>query len=102
MTYRPLPEFLYIGFSDIDGNGLFSKSYISKDTELGIAHVKDDRFESGYIRTPLGAFFNHSEDPNCEAYIQGDFIMLKTIKDIKPEEELTAFYWLYSLEDKND
>tara|TARA_B100001094_G_C18196186_1_gene811218 strand:- start:18004 stop:18312 length:309 start_codon:yes stop_codon:yes gene_type:complete len=102
MTYRPLPDFLYIGFSDIDGNGLFSKSHIDKGIELGITHVKDDRFEDGYIRTPLGAFFNHSKNPNCEAYIQGDFIMLKTIKDIKTEEELTAFYWLYSLEDKDD
>lgn len=33
MTYRPLSEFLYIGFSNIDGNGLFSKSHIAKDTE---------------------------------------------------------------------
>ena len=98
MTYRPLPEFLYIGFSDIDGNGLFSKSHIAKDTELGIAHVKDDRFENGYIRTPLGGFFNHSETPNCEAFIFKDFIMLKTLKKINAGEEITSFYWLYNID----
>lgn len=98
MSYRPLPNFLYIGWSDIEGQGLFAKKHISAGTELGISHVKDERFENGYIRTPLGAFFNHSENPNCEAYQNGDYIMLKTIKDIIPDEELTAFYWLYSLD----
>ena len=97
MSYRPLPDFLCIKESEIEGMGLFTKKDLEPETILGIAHVADERFENGYIRTPLGAFFNHSSDPNCEAYKQDDFIMLKTIKSIKSGEELTAFYWLYEL-----
>ena len=99
MTYRPLPDFLYIGESQIEGQGLLTKKDLLPNQVLGITHVQDDRFENGYIRTPLGAFFNHSGDPNCEAYKEEDFIMLRTIKEIKAGEELTAFYWLYSLEE---
>lgn len=97
MTYRPLPDYLTIRQSNIEGLGLFTTKDIKKGDVLGITHVEDKRFEDGYIRTPLGAFFNHSGDPNCEAFKFQDFIMLKAIKHIKAEEELTAFYWLYSL-----
>ncbi len=99
MTYRPLPDFLYIGESQIEGQGLLAKKDLLPNQVLGITHVQDDRFENGYIRTPLGAFFNHSNDPNCQAYKEEDFIMFRTIKEIKAGEELTAFYWLYSLEE---
>ena len=97
MTYRPLPDCLEIKKSKLDGLGLFAKCKIEKDTELGITHVFDEEFENSYIRTPMGGFFNHSDDPNCKAYISGRFIKLKTIKNIGKGEELTAFYWLYSL-----
>ena len=94
--YRPLPSELTIGKSSIEGLGLIAICDIKKNTELGISHIKDNRFEHNYIRTPLGGFFNHSEEPNCEAYIEGDFIKLKTIKDISSGEELTVKYWLYN------
>ena len=97
MTYRPLPDCLEIKTSKIDGLGLFAKCKIKKDTELGITHVFDKEFENSYIRTPMGGFFNHSDDPNCEAYISGRFIKLKAIKEIEAGEELTAYYWLYNL-----
>lgn len=99
MTYRPLPDFLYISRSEIDGHGLFTSKSLESDFVLGITHVKDNRFEDNYIRTPLGGFFNHSEDPNCEAYIVDDYIMLKTIKPINAGEEITVFYWLYSIDE---
>ena len=74
---------------------------IKENHEFGITHIKDKRFEDGYIRTPLGGFFNHSDDPNCEAYIDEDFIKLRSIKKIKKGEEITVKYWLYDLkEDK--
>ena len=95
--YRPLPQNLTIKSSKIEGLGLFATEDICAYTVLGIAHVYDEEFENKYIRTPLGGFFNHSDEPNCEAYMEGRFIMLKTIKDIKKGEELTAKYWLYSL-----
>jgi SET domain-containing protein len=100
MTYRPLPNNLTIKNSKIEGLGLFAIKDIKKDHIFGITHIKDDRFENGYIRTPLGGFFNHSDDPNCEAYIDGEYIKLKAIKDIKEGEEITAFYWLYNLDEK--
>jgi SET domain-containing protein len=97
MTYRPLPDFLTIKTSSVNGLGLFTKKDLPEETELGITHVKDDRFENGYIRTPLGGFFNHSDDPNCEAYVDGEFIKLKTVKAVRTGDELLAYYWLYKL-----
>ena len=97
MTYRPLPDSLTIKPSGIDGLGLFAREDISTGIVLGICHVKDDRFENGYIRTPLGGFYNHSDDPNCESYKCEDYVKLKSIKEIKEGDELTANYWLYKL-----
>jgi len=57
--YRPLPSTLTIKSSNIDGLGLFSVSEIPNNTILGVTHIKDDRFDNGYSRTPLGGFFNH-------------------------------------------
>ena len=97
MSYRPLPDCLIIKRSEIEGVGLFAVEDIPDGTELGISHVSDLRFENGYCRTPLGGFYNHSEDPNCEAYKDLELVKLKSIKDIKQGEELTANYWLYKL-----
>jgi len=95
--YKPLPKSLTIAPSNINGLGLIAVEDIPAQVELGISHVKSDVFEDGYIRTPLGGFFNHSENPNCDCYACGDFLKLKTIKPIKAGEELTCFYWLYEL-----
>tara|TARA_B100000131_G_C18010321_1_gene570196 strand:+ start:134 stop:439 length:306 start_codon:yes stop_codon:yes gene_type:complete len=100
MSYRPLPDYLAVAPSSIEGSGLIALKDIKKNHEFGITHVKDERFEDGYIRTPLGGFFNHSDDPNCEAYIEDDFIKLRSIKNIKQGEEITVKYWLYNLKDK--
>ena len=100
MSYRPLPDNLTIKNSSIEGLGLFATKDIKKDHVFGITHVKNENFDNGYIRTPLGGFFNHSEDPNCEAYIDGQYVKLKAIKEIKKGDEITAFYWLYSLDEK--
>ena len=96
--YRPLPEYLTIKPSNIDGLGLFATDNIDSDFRIGITHIKDYRFEDGYIRTPLGGFFNHSDEPNCKVVYDdmGDFIYLETLRDIKPGEELTAKYTLYN------
>ena len=90
--YRPLPDGLTIKNSPIEGLGLFATCEIPQQCELGISHVKDDRFSHGYIRTPLGGFFNHSKNPNCEAIYDGDFIKLKTLKNINLDDEITVDY----------
>lgn len=55
--------------------------------------------DSMVIRTPLGGFINHSDDPNCEMVdgINGDFgpfSALVSIREISPGEELTVSYTL--------
>jgi SET domain-containing protein len=95
--YRPLPRKLYIDNSPIEGNGLFTSDDIHSEEELGITHIKNDsgNFHSDYIRTPLGGFVNHSENSNCKLYECGDYLKMKTTKDIKAGEELTLTYSLY-------
>tara|TARA_B100000579_G_scaffold430404_3_gene443749 strand:+ start:1328 stop:1636 length:309 start_codon:yes stop_codon:yes gene_type:complete len=95
--YKPLPSYLTIKKSNIHGLGLFCTEKIKKGFVIGITHVEDKRFENGYIRTPLGGFFNHSDNPNCEAFKFKDFIMLTSIKDIDEGDEITAKYWLYEI-----
>ena len=100
--YRPLPKELTIKKSYIEGLGLFTKKFLSANTELGISHIKDDRFENDYIRTPLGGFVNHSDIPNCEFYIDDNYIKLRTIRHINEGNELTAEYWLYDTKELDD
>ncbi len=64
--YRPLPNNVTIKKSGIEGLGLFATEFIDKGTFLGTTHIYDDRLEDGLIRTPLGGFFNHTENPNIE------------------------------------
>ena len=100
--YKPLPKEVTIKKSYIEGLGLFANENLSANTQLGISHIKDDRFENGYIRTPVGAFVNHSDVPNCEFYKEDDYIILRTIRPINVGHELTAEYWLYNIEKQND
>jgi len=96
ITYRPLPDFLTIKNSEINGLGLFTNVCIDKNFVIGVTHVEDSRFKDGYIRTPLGGFFNHSLTPNCEVIRVDDMLKLKTIRGIEAGEELTAKYTLYN------
>ena len=93
--YHPLPPYLTVKLSEIDGLGLFAVEPIKKSTNCGISHVSDRWFNNGYIRTPLGGFFNYSNTPNCKSQQEGRFLYLITITDIKEGEELTAKYTLY-------
>lgn len=99
--YRPLPLPVTIKPSNIEGLGLFSIMNIPMGYNLGITHIKDDRFENGYSRTPLGGFFNHSSNnPNCEVIYKGDFVYLQTLREIKEGEEITAKYTFYNPDGK--
>lgn len=96
--YMPLPDCLTIMNSPIHGLGLYASLPIRANTNLGITHIKDDRFENGYSRTPLGGFFNHSPTPNCKVVYDNDFIYLETLKDLFPGDELTVTYTFYNPE----
>ena len=98
MNYRPLPKQLTIKQSNIEGLGLYSTELLAQETFLGITHVPNDKFENGYIRTPLGGFINHSDTPNCEVREDEDGnLMLFTLREILPNEELTLIYNLYKI-----
>jgi len=107
MNYRPLPEQLRLGFSKIHDIGVFAKENIEKDHNFGLSHLK---LGSQLIRTPLGGFLNHSDDPNCfktklrftnedDPDIKFGYTIwnLMAIKKIKEGEELTVKYTFYTI-----
>ena len=98
-VYKPLPEYLSIGPSDIHGAGILAKDDIPAEVVIGITHVYDTNFQHNYIRTPLGGFINHSEDPNCELIDDenDDYKQLKTLNKIEQGSELTLKYSLYDI-----
>ncbi len=93
--YRPLPPYLTVKSSEVEGVGLFAVDPIKKSTNLGISHVADRHFANGYIRTPLGGFINHSNTPNCRTSLEGRLIYIITLVDIKEGQELTLKYTMY-------
>lgn len=103
MSYKPLPKSLTIKESSIHGLGLFAAEDIPNGTNLGISHTRLTNGE--IIRTPLGGFYNHSEDPNCEKreiYFSYDKSVnceyeIISLVDIKKGEEITVEYTLYNI-----
>ena len=95
--YKPLPDYLTIERSTIDGLGLFALEDINKNTIIGITHVYSSGYEDSHIRTPLGCFINHSESPNCILGNEGFTKILKTVKNISKGEEITLKYSLYKI-----
>ena len=93
--YRPLPDNLTIKKSNVEGLGLFTTENVEVEHIFGVTHIQNTEFENGYIRTPLGGFINHSDKPNCVRIKNGNKWLLKTIKDIFPNQELTLSYVLY-------
>jgi len=134
--YRPLPEQLTIKNSPIEGLGLFATQNINTNSFIGVTHIRDEQFDNKYIRTPLGGFYNHSNNPTVMRMVSnilptlkfGDsidtnaktkkfdendtnrenmyynlsekpdakYMFMVSIKDIKPGDELTANYNLYT------
>ena len=129
--YKPLPESLTIKKSPIEGLGLYAAANIKANCFIGLTHIKDNNFENGYIRTPLGGFYNHSNEPNVRRVVsdflpklkcgdpidesldaekvpdgkasrenlypnvEGKYMFIVSIKNIKAGEELTAIYNLF-------
>lgn len=98
--YRPLVDGLTIKESNIDGLGLFATEDLHPGIYLGVTHIYQEK--RGWIRTPLGGFINHSEDPNCFInenihYHDGTQRELYVVKPIKKGEEITIYYTLYKV-----
>ena len=100
--YKPLPKELQLGSSKIHEMGLFAKEDIPTGTNFGMSHIQ---VSDTIVRTPLGGFINHKDNPNCEKvklYFKSDHTEftkwnLITIKDIKKGEELTLSYTFYKI-----
>ena len=97
--YKPLPDYLSIGPSDIHGVGIIAKDDIPAEIDMGISHVYDLNFQHDYVRTPLGGFINHSDDANCELIEDEDseYKRIRTIRKVLKGEELTLTYSLYEI-----
>ena len=100
--YKPLPDSVTIKPSGIHNLGLFADQDIKQATNLGMTHIKlDDKI----IRTPLGGFINHANEPNCvkvELHANGNEPYRKkwnlvTTRDIKKGEEITLRYTFYGI-----
>ena len=130
--YKPLPRQLTIKKSPIEGLGLYATEDIKKNSYLGVTHIRDEQFENKYIRTPVGGFYNHSNEPNVRRVVsdnlprlkcgdmidesldiekipdgkasrenlyptvEGKYMFIVSIKDIKVGDEITANYNLYT------
>lgn len=101
--YRPLPKYLTIKPSAIEGLGLFATQDIDDNETLAQSHYIPNKendnvdfiFGKNYntIRLEAGAWLNHSLNPNC--IITGGigrFHYVHSVKDIKAGEELTVNY----------
>jgi hypothetical protein len=110
MTYRPLPNGLYIGASSIEGQGVYSSRALAKGCQLGETHYRIatndnpsmhmEENKTILIRTPLGGFINHSDKPNChrsQVRIKPGFDkwIITVIEDVNPGDELTLKYTMY-------
>ena len=82
--YRPLPKELTIKSSPIEGLGLYAQEDIKKNTFIGVTHIRDEQFENKYIRTPLGGFYNHSNNPNIMRMVSDALPTLKFGDQIDP------------------
>jgi len=91
-TYRPLPTNCTIKESKINGLGLFATEDIPINYEFGITH---HWLDEECIRTPLGGFLNHSENPNAFIVDDGDVRTMFSVRKIKKNEEIVVYYKLY-------
>jgi SET domain-containing protein len=94
--YKPLPDSLTISASEIEGLGVFAVDDIEEGFDLRETHIKVPMI-LGYIRTPLGGFVNHSEDPNCYLTLTQEWddyfvYSLFSSRNIERGEELTLNY----------
>ena len=108
-NWRPLPDFLTIKQSTIEGLGLFTTDQIKQGDDLGMTNVFDPRFHDNYLRLPLGAFVNHHEIPNCKAvFCEEDeklgkvkHIRIVALNDIEKGSEITVKYVINKLDNPN-
>tara|TARA_B100001113_G_scaffold347361_1_gene339657 strand:- start:106 stop:393 length:288 start_codon:yes stop_codon:yes gene_type:complete len=95
VTYRALPDGLFISDSPIAGQGIFTRRPLESGTVLGLSHII---LGEEIIRTPLGGFINHSDHPNCAKYeYEPHRYFITVLEDIDPMKELFLKYTFYEV-----
>ena len=101
--YKPLPDSLTVSTSYIEGLGIHAVEDIEADVDLGETHIKVPMIQ-GYIRTPLGGFVNHAEEPNCVLVITQDWDDYRVYNLVTTQNEqlhfdkIDLFQYLYILQ----
>ena len=96
--YKPLPDMVTIRNSKIQGLGLFAVEPIKEGTEIGLSHFYwGDQLQ----RTPLGAFYNHSSNPNIIKTRKDSRYFIVANRDIMPDQEITSEYTFYNITERN-
>jgi SET domain-containing protein len=67
--------------------GLYATKDIKANIFIGVTHIFDEKFENNYIRTPLGGFYNHSNEPNLQRMITNILPKLKFADQAPPIED---------------
>ena len=108
--YRPLPDGLTIKNSPIEGLGLFATIDVKANSFIGVTHIRDEQFENKYIRTPLGGFYNHSNEPTVMRMVSnvlptlkfGDSIDTSAKAKKFDEDDINRENMYYNLQEKSD
>ena len=108
--YKPLPKQLTIKKSPIEGLGLYATEDIKKNSFIGVTHVRDEQFENKYLRTPVGGFYNHSNEPNVIRMVSDALPKLKFGDTVDPkkntreekDKEKNLDNVFYHLQEKSD
>ena len=108
--YKPLPKQLTIKKSSIEGLGIVAMEDIKKNAFIGVTHIRDEQFENKYIRTPLGGFYNHSNEPNVVRMVSDTLPKLKFGEEVDPTKaieelkngKINSENTFYHLQEKSD
>ena len=89
--YKPLPNGITIKESNVQGLGVFATKDFDADVILGIVHILNKNFPHGAIRTALGAFYNHSDNPTVQRMVSNILPTLKFGDPIDPTAKAKKF-----------
>ncbi|MFZ9376949.1 MAG: SET domain-containing protein-lysine N-methyltransferase, partial [Candidatus Fonsibacter ubiquis] len=93
----PIYKAVSVKPSNIEGKGLFAQQAISKGDIIGVSHIRKNFKSNGQnyvapVPSKVLGYYNHSENPNVEEVDMGDYIIIKALKNIPFNSELTSNY----------
>ena len=83
----------YLKDSEIEGTGFFADKDLKEGNIIGYSRLNG-------MRTYLGRYVNHSNEPNIRFQLTDDDLIVIALKDIKENEEFTVNYNQARLENK--